>query len=66
MYVPSLLERVRLGTKGELYLVTRVDHDEQVASIAPVVYGGPALKAVPFASLEQVAGHVPPRLGPDR
>ena len=65
MHVPSLLERVRFGTRGEVYLVTRVNHDEQVASIAPLLYGRPALTAVPFTSLEQVPGHVPPRLGPD-
>lgn len=64
MHVPSLLERVRIQGQTDLFLVTRVDADQQVADLLPIRYGLRSLEKIPFLSLEAVAGHVAPRLRP--
>lgn len=64
MHVPSLLERVRIHGQTDLFLVTRVNAEEQVADLLPIRWGPGSLENIPFVSLEPVAGHVPPRLKP--
>jgi hypothetical protein len=56
MHVPGLLERLRLTGLGEVYLVTRVNHVDQVADLLPLVYGRKAVAAVPFFFMESIPG----------
>ena len=60
MHIPGLLERVRLRGLDEVYLVTRVDHEGQVADLLPIVYGKRRLDSVPFAIMEEIPGCGPP------
>ena len=64
MHVPGLLERVRLCGLQEIYLVTRVDYETQVADLLPIVYGQSSMRSVPFPALEAIPGCGPPALKP--
>ena len=63
MHVPGLLERVHLLGYDEVYLVTRVDQETQVADLLPMIYGERQLESVPFLVMEAIAGCGPPVLG---
>ena len=65
MYVPGLMERVRVTGLGEVFLVTRVDEEEKEADLLPIVYGRQPLKQVAFLYLEPIPGCGPPKLRPD-
>ncbi len=52
MYVPALLERVRLRGRDGVFLVTRVDHGECVADLLPFAHAELAKPRVPFGMLE--------------
>ena len=60
MHVPGLLERVRLMGLDEVYLVTRVDDQGEVADLLPIVYGQRQIDSVPFLAMEKVPGCGPP------
>lgn len=62
MHVPALMERVRLTGFDEVYLVTRVDHESQVADLLPIVYGKHLISSVPFGVMEAIPGCGPPVL----
>lgn len=64
MHVPGLLERVRLCGLHEIYLVTRVDYETQVADLLPIGYGQSSVRSVPFLALEAIPGCGPPQLKP--
>jgi hypothetical protein len=59
------MERVRLMGVDEVYLVTRVDHEAQVADLLPIVYGRREVDAVPFVVIEAIPGCGPPILRPN-
>lgn len=61
MHVPGLFERVRLMAMDEVYLVTRVDHEAQVADLLPIIYGKKQLDSVPFLAIEAIRGWRPPK-----
>ena len=44
----------------EVYLVTRVDHQGEVADILPIAYGQRQIDSVPFQAMERVPGYGPP------
>lgn len=50
MYVPGLIERVMVRRRNGIYLVTRVDHQRQVASVIPLNGFDPSIE-VPFSEL---------------
>jgi hypothetical protein len=54
MYVPGLMDRVSLVGRDEVYLVTRVDYDAQVADLLPMLRGDFAVPAVPFEVIEAI------------
>ncbi len=60
MDVPGLLERVRLMGLDEVDLVTRVDHEAQVADLLPIVYGQRQIQSVPYLAVESIPGCGPP------
>jgi hypothetical protein len=62
MHEPGLLERVRLSGLDEVYLVMRVDHEERVADLLPIIYGQQRLVSVPFLAMEAIPGCGPPDL----
>lgn len=62
MHVPGLLERVRLSGLDEVYFVTRLDHEVQVADLLPLIWGQHQLPSVPFLAIESVPGCGPPAL----
>ena len=62
MHVPGIFERVRLGGLDEVYLVTRVDQEAQVADLLPLIYGHGTVESVPFLVMEQIPGCGPPVL----
>jgi len=64
MHTPDLLEKVRLAGFDEVYLVTRVDREMQVADLLPIVYGKRPLWAVPFVALESTPDPGPLGLRP--
>jgi hypothetical protein len=64
MFVPGLMQRVRLTGIDEVYLVTRVDHATQAVDLLPLTYGQRQLQTVPFMALEQIPGVEAPRLKP--
>jgi len=64
MFVPGLLQRVRLAGIDEVYLVTRVDHASQAVDLLPLRYGVRQLETVPFVAVEEIPGHEAPRLKP--
>lgn len=51
MHVPGLIERVLVRRRSGVYLVTRVDHQRQVAVVIPL-NGFDAAIEVPFSELE--------------
>jgi hypothetical protein len=59
------MERVRLLSGDEIYLVTRVDHEARVADVLPVVYGKGEILDVPFHAIEAIPGCRPPKTRPD-
>jgi hypothetical protein len=65
MHVPGLLERVRRSGLDEIYLVTRVDYEAQVADLLPIIYGQRSVRAIPFLGLEAIPECGPPRLRPE-
>ena len=65
MHKPGLLERVRLNGFDEVYLVTRVDHETQVADLWPIVYGRVPVYQASFERIEAIPGVEPPKLRPD-
>ena len=60
MHVPGLLERVHLMGLYEVYLVTRVDHEAQVADLLPIIWGHQQLDSVSFQAMESIPGCGPP------
>jgi len=62
MHVPGVFERVRLCGLDEVYLVTRVDQETQVADLLPLVYGNRTVESVPFLAIVQLPGCGPPDL----
>ena len=62
MHVPGVFERVRLCGYDEVYLVTRVDKEAEVADLLPVIYGHRQVESVPFLAIEQIPGCGPPTL----
>jgi hypothetical protein len=64
MFVPALMQRVLLTGLDEVYLVTRVDHEGQVADLLPLKYGLKPVLSVPFLAMEAISGCEPPRLRP--
>ena len=56
MYVPGLMERVRITGLSDVFLVTRVDEEEKVANLLPIVYGRLPLERVAFLFLEPIPG----------
>ncbi|KAA6459208.1 hypothetical protein DYQ86_18300 [Acidobacteria bacterium AB60] len=50
MHVPALIERVMVRRRSGIFLVTRVDHQRQVASVIPLNGFDPAIE-VPFTEL---------------
>lgn len=60
MHVPGLFERVHLMGIDEIYLVTRVDHEAQVADLLPIIYGKRQVDSVPFLAMESIPGCGPP------
>ena len=50
MHVPGLIERVLVRRRSGVFLVTRVDHERQLASVIPLNGFGQTLE-VPFAEL---------------
>lgn len=65
MHVPGLAERVRLTGHGEIYLVARVDEEEKVVDLMPIVDGRRPLTGVAFLFLEAIPGCGPLNLWPD-
>jgi len=61
MHVPGVFERVRLCGLDEVYLVTRVDQEAQVADLLPLIYGHRLVESVPFRAMEPIPGCGPPR-----
>jgi len=51
MYVPGLIERVLVRRRIGVFLVTRVDHQRQVAVVIPLNGYGQAAVEVPFTEL---------------
>jgi hypothetical protein len=51
MHVPGLIERVLVRRRSGLYLVTRVDHERQVAVVIPLNGFAQAAIEVPFTEL---------------
>ena len=62
MHVPGVFERVRLCGLDEVYLVTRVDQEAQVADLLPLIYGYRTVESVPFPTIVQIPGCGPPDL----
>ena len=62
MHVPGVFERVRLCGLDEVYLVTRVDQEAQVADLLPLIYGYRTVESVPFPAIVQIPGCGPPDL----
>ena len=62
MHVPGLMERVRLGGLDEMYLVTHVNHEAQIADLMPIVFGKDSIQSVPFQAIESIPGCSPPLL----
>jgi hypothetical protein len=54
MYVPGLMDRVSLVGRDEVYLVTRIDYDAQVADLLPMLRGDFAVPGVPFEVIEAI------------
>jgi len=51
MHVPGLIERVIVRRRSGIYLVTRIDHQRQLAHVIPLNgYGQPGIE-VPFTEL---------------
>lgn len=50
MYVPGLIERVLVRRRSGLFLVTKVDHQRQIAVVIPL-NGFDAALEVPFTEL---------------
>jgi hypothetical protein len=46
----------RLSGFGEMYFVTRVDHEAQVADLLPIVWSKHQLPSVPFLAIELIPG----------
>lgn len=65
MHVPGLAERVRLTGHGEIDLVARVDEEEKVVDLLPIVDGRRPLTGVAFLFLEAIPGFGAPNLGPN-
>jgi len=51
MHVPGLIERVLVRRRSGVYLVTRVDHQRQVAVVIPLDGYAQAAIEVPFTEL---------------
>jgi len=62
MYIPDVMEIVRLTSMDEIYLVTRVDYEAQLADLLPVFYGKLPVPAVPFFVIEAMPFCAPPLL----
>jgi len=60
MFVPGLMQRVRLAGINEVYVVTRLDLAGRVADLLPLRYGVETVRAVPFLALEEIPGNGPP------
>jgi len=62
MHVARVLEGVRLSWLDEVYLVTRVDQEAQVADLWPLIPGHGVVESVPFLAIERIPGCEPPDL----
>ena len=51
MHVPGIIERVLVRRRSGVYLVTRVDHQQQLAVVIPLNGFGQAAFEVPFTEL---------------
>ena len=51
MHVPGIIERVLVRRRSGVYLVTRVDHQRQLAVVIPLNGFGQAALEVPFTEL---------------
>lgn len=51
MHVPGLIERVLVRRRSGVFLVTRVDHQRQVAIVIPLAGYAQAAVEVPFTEL---------------
>jgi hypothetical protein len=51
MHVPGIIERVQVRRRSGMFLVTRVDHQRQVAVVIPLNGYGQAAIEVPFTEL---------------
>ena len=60
MHVPELMEAVHLVGLNEVYLVTRVDRNERVADLLPIIYSRQQVNSVPFLVIEAIPQCRPP------
>lgn len=51
MHIPGIIERVNVRRRMGVFLVTRVDHNRQVAVVVPLNGYGQASLEVPFTEL---------------
>jgi hypothetical protein len=56
MHVPTLVERVRVEGRSEVFLVLRVNHDDRAAHVVPLEKPGAAVLKVPFEELTPAGG----------